>query len=54
MIIKDYDLPLLRRALGKELMLARWQKGISQKQIATRLKLNPKIIDRAELGRYTY
>ncbi len=26
MIIKDYDLPLLRRALGKELMLARWQK----------------------------
>ena len=54
MIIKDYDLPLLRRALGKELMLTRWQKGISQKQIAARLKLNPKIIDRAELGKYTY
>ena len=54
MIIKDYDLPLLRRALGKELMLTRWQKGISQKQLAIKFRIPPHFIDRTEIGRYTH
>ncbi len=54
MIIKDFEIDIMRRALGHELMLARWQQGISQKQAAIRLRKNSGIIDRTELGKYTY
>ena len=50
MIIKDFEIDIMRRALGHELMLARWQQGISQKQAAAQLRKNPGIIDRANLA----
>ena len=54
MIVKKITPKDIGRAVGFELMLARWQQGISQKQAAIRLRKNPGIIDRTELGKYTY
>ena len=54
MIIKDFHIDKIRRALGHELMLVRWQKGITQKQLAAQFHISPKYIDRTEIGRYTH
>ncbi len=54
MIIKDFHIDTIRRALGHELMLVRWQKGITQKQLAAQFHISPKYIDRTEIGRYTH
>jgi|GEM_PF-5541490 DNA-binding helix-turn-helix protein len=35
-------------------MLTRWQKSITQKQLADKLNIPPKFIDRTEIGRYTH
>ena len=54
MIIKDFHIDTIRRAIGHELMLIRWQKGITQKQLAIKFHIPPKHIDRTEIGRYTH
>ena len=54
MIIKEFHIDKIRRALGHELMLVRWQKGITQKQLAAQFHISPKYIDRTEIGRYTH
>ena len=54
MIIKDFHIDTIRRAIGHELMLVRWQKGITQKQLAAQFHISPKYIDRTEIGRYTH
>ena len=54
MIIKEFHIEKIRRAIGHELMLARWQKGISQKQLAIKFRIPPHFIDRTEIGRYTH
>ena len=54
MIIKEFHIDTIRRANGHELMITRWQKGISQKQLADKFHLPPKYIDRTEIGRYTH
>ena len=54
MIIKDFHIDTIRRAIGHELMLVRWQKGITQKQLAAQFNIPPKFIDRTEIGRYTH
>ena len=54
MIIKEFHIDKIRRAIGHELMLVRWQKGITQKQLADKFHLPPKYIDRTEIGRYTH
>ena len=54
MIIKEFHIDKLRSAIGHELMLVRWQKGITQKQLADQFQIPPKYIDRTEIGRYTH
>ncbi len=54
MIIKDFHIDIIRRAIGHELMITRWQKGITQRQLATQFHIPPKYIDRTEIGRYTH
>ena len=54
MIIKEFHIDKIRRAIGHELMLTRWQKGISQKQLAIKFRIPPHFIDRTEIGRYTH
>ena len=54
MIIKDFHIDKIRRAIGHELMLVRWQKGITQKQLAAQFHISPKYIDRTEIARYTH
>ena len=54
MIIKDFHIDIIRRAIGHELMITRWQKGITQKQLAAQFNIPPKYIDRTEIGRYTH
>ena len=54
MIIKEFHIDKIRRALGHELMLVRWQKGITQKQLAAQFHISPKYIDCTEIGRYTH
>ena len=48
MIIKEFHIDKIRR------MLTRWQKGISQKQLAIKFRIPPHFIDRTEIGRYTH
>ena len=54
MIIKEFHIDKVRRAIGHELMLVRWQKGITLKQLAAQFQIPPKYIDRTEIGRYTH
>ena len=54
MIIKEFHIDKIRRAIGHELMLVRWQKGITKKQLAAQFHISPKYIDRTEIGRYTH
>ena len=54
MIIKEFHIDTIRRAIGHELMLVPWQKGITPKQLADKFHLPPKYIDRTEIGRYTH
>ncbi len=54
MIIKDFHIDIIRRAIGHELMITRWQKGITQRQLAAQFHIQPKYIDRTEIGRYTH
>ena len=54
MIIKEFHIDKVRRAIGHELMLVRWQKGITQKQLAAQFQIPPKYVDRTEIGRYTH
>ena len=42
MIIKDFHIDTIRRAIGHELMLVRWQKGITQKQMSDKFHISPK------------
>lgn len=35
-------------------MLTRWQKSITQKQLADKFNIPPKFIDRTEIGRHTH
>ena len=41
-------------AIGHELMLTRWQKSITQKQLADKFNIPPKFIDRTKIGRHTH
>ena len=51
MIAENMDLKEIRKALGLELFLRRQQKGMSLFHMAHHIKIDRRVLDRAETGR---
>ena len=51
MITENMDLKEIRKALGLELFLRRQQKGMSLFHMAHHIKIDRRVLDRAETGR---
>lgn len=50
MIVEKYTSHNLRKEIGKELWLLRQKMSLSQRNLAGRVNLTPKEVDKAELG----
>lgn len=53
MIIEDIGMKSIRRSLGRELQLIRWQKGFKLKTVSHLTGLDPDYIDQTEVGKYS-